>query len=89
MAHNFKQDSIYEPENGMTSLNLPMTQDLMNGRASRTTHPKTIGLLQKLFTLIHGREFKVIQPYLFKTKTEVIEIISKYNREDLICSSVT
>lgn len=89
LAHNFKQDTIYVPENGITSLNLPMTQDLMNGRASRTTHPKTIGLLQKLFTLIHGKEFKVIQPYLLNTKTEVIEIIKKYKREDLICSSVT
>lgn len=89
LAHNFKQDKIYVPENGITSLNLPMTQDLMNGRASRTTHPKTIGLLQMLFTLIHGKEFKVIQPYLFNTKTEVVEIIKKYKREDLICSSVT
>lgn len=89
LAHNFKQDTIYVPENGITSLNLPLTQDLMNGRASRTTHPKTIGLLQKLFTLIHGEEFNVIQPFLFNTKTEVIEIIKKYHREDLICSSVT
>lgn len=89
LAHNFNQDSIFVPENGITSLNLPMTQDLMNGRASRTTHPKTIGLLQKLFTLIHGKEFKVVQPFLFHTKTEVIQIIKKYNKEDLICSSVT
>lgn len=89
LAHNFNQDSIYVPENGITSLNLPATQDLMNGRASRTTHPKTINQIQKLFTLIHGKDFKVIQPFLFNTKTEVIGIIKKYNREDLICSSVT
>ena len=29
-------------ENGVTSINLPKRQDLMNGRASRTTHPQAL-----------------------------------------------
>ena len=41
-------------ENGITSLNFARRQDLLNGRTTRTTHPKTIHLLQRLFSEIVG-----------------------------------
>ncbi|OGU79389.1 MAG: hypothetical protein A2499_01300 [Stygiobacter sp. RIFOXYC12_FULL_38_8] len=81
IANTYEQDCIYVYENGITSINFADTQDLMNARASRTTHPKTIGLLEKLFTKIAEKPFKIQHPYLFKTKTEVVDILKKYNRE--------
>ena len=89
LAKTYKQNCIYVYENGITSLNFAETQDLMNGRTSRTTHPKTIGLLEKLFSKIAEEPFKINNPYLFKTKTDVVEIIKKYNKQGLFDSSVS
>lgn len=89
IASTYNQDNIEVYENGVTSINLPETQDLMNGRASRTTHPKTIGLLEKLFTEISGKEFKINHPFLFKTKTDVIELLKKNEGLGLLDSSVS
>ena len=59
-------------ENGITSINIHRREDLANARASRTTHPRTINQLSKLFTLLAEAAFTVRLPYLFCTKREVI-----------------
>lgn len=89
LARAYKQNEITVYENGITSINLPETQDLMNGRASRTTHPKTIVLLEKLFRKIADEPFHIHHPYLLKTKTEVVEFLKKYDALDLLNSSVS
>lgn len=89
IASTYKQNSIYVYENGITSLNFAETQDLMNGRASRTTHPQTLAKLQELFSAIAEDEFHIYNPYLFKTKTEVVEVLKTHNELDLLDSSVS
>ncbi|MGD8305922.1 MAG: 7-cyano-7-deazaguanine synthase, partial [Ignavibacteria bacterium] len=89
IANTYNQNNIYVYENGITTINFAKTQDLMLGRASRTTHPKTIKLLEKLFTEIAEEPFKIEHPYFFNTKTDIVEIIKKYERTDLINSAVT
>ena len=89
IASAYNKNNIDVYENGMTSINFPETQDLMNARASRTTHPQTIGLLEKLFSAISGKPFKINHPFLYKTKADVVSIIKKYGRENLIDTSVS
>lgn len=89
LASTYSHNRIYLFENGITSINFAETQDLMNARASRTTHPQTIYRLQELFTAIAESEFKIINPYLFKTKTDVVEIIKKFDKLELLDSSVS
>ena len=89
LANSYNQNEITVFENGITSINFAETQDLMNGRASRTTHPKTIALLEKLFSKISEEPFHINHPYLLKTKTDVVEILKKYDRTDLLDSSVS
>ncbi len=89
LAKTYKQNCIYVYENGITSINFSETQDLMNGRSSRTTHPKTIGILEKLFTLIAEEPFYIHHPYLFKTKTDVVRVLKEYDRLDIFDSSVS
>ena len=79
IAKTYNQNCIYVYENGVTSLNFAETQDLMNARSSRTTHPQTMGLLEDLFSLIAEESFVIEQPFLFKTKTEVVEIIKQHD----------
>lgn len=89
IANTYKQDRIYVYENGITSLNFAKTQDMMNGRASRTTHPKTIRLLEKLFTKIAEKGYKIEHPYLFNTKTDILKIIKRYKKLKIIDSAVS
>ncbi len=74
-------------ENGVVSLNLPVAEEVLRARASRTTHPVTLHHLESLCTAVAGRNLVVDNPYLFKTKTEVVEVLSSHNAEDLIIST--
>ncbi|MEA4898651.1 MAG: hypothetical protein VB115_10445 [Christensenellaceae bacterium] len=88
ICHCFNKHSFYVYENGITSINLPTQGDIMNARASRTTHPKTIGLVKKFLRFFDG-EFDVLTPYYSKTKEDVFRVIQKYNEKDILKSSVS
>ena len=75
LAFSLKKTELKVFENGITSINLHRREDLMNARASRTTHPKAISLIQDFLGIILGNEFKISLPLLSKTKTDVINII--------------
>ena len=57
LATAFGRDHFYIYENGVTSLNFSRRDDLINARASRTTHPQTVGRLAYLFSMIAERPF--------------------------------
>jgi hypothetical protein len=59
-------------ENGVTSLNLPISPQVLGGRATRTTHPRVLDGFGRLFSLLMGCEFVVENPFLWKTKAEVL-----------------
>ncbi|MBD2701855.1 7-cyano-7-deazaguanine synthase [Spirosoma sp. BT702] len=89
LAQAYGQDELNIFENGITSINLSKRQDLMNGRASRTTHPKTLGLLQKVFAGVLNHPFIIRHPFIHLTKTEVVSVLKQYNQPDLIGSTLT
>ena len=76
-------------ENGITSLNFARRQDLLNARSTRTTHPKTIRLLQDLFQDIASNEFKIHTPFFWDTKADVITRLAHINGSDLVASAVS
>ena len=84
----FGKNQFYIHENGITSLNLPGQGDIINARASRTTHPKTIALI-KDFLRFFNREFNIYTPYCMSTKSEILNIFSKYNEKEVLRSSVS
>ena len=88
IAFCYDKKELYIYENGVTSLNLPKQGDIMNGKASRTTHPKTLALLQNFYRLIVP-DFKIIAPYYNKTKAEVIERFTYYHHEKIISSAIS
>lgn len=89
LAKAFSKDKFYVYENGITSINFPKRQDLINARASRTTHPKTLGLLKGFFALFDKSDFNIEHPFLFKTKSEVIQRLVELEGKDLISTSVS
>ncbi len=64
-------------ENGIVSLNLPVCAQVIGGRATRTTHPRVLAGFQKLFSKLAEGTFTVENPFLWNTKGEVIQKITK------------
>jgi hypothetical protein len=71
-------------ENGVLSVNLPVAEEVLRARASRTTHPVALHLLSSLVAAVTERELPIDNPFLFKTKAEVVQILSTYDSTDLI-----
>lgn len=88
LAASHEESCFYVFENGITSINLSRREDLFNARASRTTHPQTVAKLQSFYSLLSEKEFKIHQPFLNKTKGDVMEIIGRL-APDLLSSSVS
>ena len=89
ISHAFGLDRFFVYENGITSINFPRRQNLSNARATRTTHPQAIHRLQHLFSLIRERPVQIETPFLWKTKTDVMEILKNSTHANLISSSVS
>lgn len=71
-------------ENGVTSLNLPVNGDLVGARASRTTHPRTLAGYGSLFSHLFDTPVRVDNPFLWRTKAEVIGRLRAGGHADLI-----
>ena len=84
VAHSVDAGGVRFYENGIVSLNLPIAQEVVRARASRTTHPIALHLLQTLCAAVTDRNFTVDNPYLFKTKTEVVATLAQNKAADLV-----
>lgn len=84
----YNKQHFFVYENGITSINLPKQSDVFNARASRTTHPKTVGLL-KTFYKLFDESFDIITPYYNKTKADIMDVFKNYKEESIISSSVS
>ena len=60
------------PENGLISLNIPLTLSRIGSSSTRTTHPYYIGKLQQLIDNL-GLKISFKNPYQFKTKGEMLQ----------------
>nr|WP_242059723.1 7-cyano-7-deazaguanine synthase [Bacillus xiamenensis] len=58
------------PENGLISLNIPLTNSRLGSSSTRTTHPHYLNLLQILLKTINIK-VTIKNPYQFKTKGEM------------------
>ena len=84
VAHSVRAKGVSFFENGIVSLNLPVADEALRARASRTTHPLALSYFSDFFRLVLDRPFKVDNPFIFKTKTEVVSVIAKHGGKKLI-----
>ena len=72
-------------ENGIVSLNWPLADEALQSRASRTTHPKALDGLKQLYrAVLENNGFEVDNPFIFKTKAEVIAGLTELGGSELI-----
>lgn len=76
-------------ENGVISLNLPISEQVIGARATRTTHPMVLDGFAELFTRLFKKPFKVSNPFIWKTKGEIIRLIMDGSCGGLIKHSVS
>lgn len=71
-------------ENGVVSLNLPLSPQVVGSRATRTTHPRVLACMRRLFSLVTDTQFGVENPFLWKTKADVVGDIVKAGHGSMI-----
>lgn len=76
-------------ENGVVSLNLPISPQVVGARATRTTHPRVLASMRKLFSLITNTQFVIENRFLWKTKTDVVADIVKAGHGAMIDYSIS
>lgn len=62
---------LYIPENGLITLNIPLTYSRLGSSSTRTTHPYTLHLFQTLLQAL-GINVTVENPYRYTTKGEML-----------------
>ena len=65
-------DRVRFYENGVMSINLPISAQIVGARASRSTHPRSLTLLQDLARLVGVSNVSIDNPFTWKTKVEVV-----------------
>ncbi len=84
VAEMFGLHRIRFYENGIVSFNLPVSAQVVGARATRTTHPQVINGFARLISLVAGKRFTVENPFLWKTKAEVLRIIADAGCSEMI-----
>lgn len=77
-------DDVFLPENGIVSLNLPKTEQAVGARSSRSTHPRFVREFQEMASSLLGRSFHVENPFIFRTKAEVLRILEEAELAELL-----
>lgn len=78
-------DDILLCDNGIVSINLPQSSQVIGAEATRSTHPKYISMVQNLLRRVSDRNELSIKNTMFSyTKKETMEIILKSGHPELL-----
>lgn len=71
-------------ENGIMSVNLPIASQVVGTRATRSTHPRSLLLLQRLGDLVSDSPIQIENPFAYMTKVEVVRTLDGHPLRALI-----
>jgi 7-cyano-7-deazaguanine synthase in queuosine biosynthesis len=89
VASQLKMKKIYLCENGIVSLNIPISPQTVGTLLTRTTHPKFLSLFNRLIQKLFGDEFSVENPFVFYTKTQLLEMLKGWNLSELLQATIS
>lgn len=92
VAHSLSLSDVILADNGVVSLNLPINGSIIGAQATRSTHPKFLGLFNRLVSLVLDGGIAVTNPLWARTRPEVLSILSSAGvphllQETISCSS--
>ena len=71
-------------DNGIVSVNLPFTDQVIGARASRSTHPKFLLLFRRLAHLVAEADVRVWNPLWNRTRAETFDLLRPLAGLDLL-----
>jgi 7-cyano-7-deazaguanine synthase in queuosine biosynthesis len=89
VAHLFSNNQIRFFENGIVSINLPISAQLVGARATRTTHPLVLEYFREFFSAAIGEAIDVDNPFIWKTKGDVVRSIIDRGCGELIKETIS
>lgn len=78
---------IYLAENGQMAIHLPLTHGRVGSFSTHTAHPEVLTSIQEFITQALNVEFTIINPYVHKTKKEVVEVVFRNVPESIPISN--
>jgi len=77
-------------ENGIVSLNLPISGQNIGTLLTRSTHPKFLNQFEELARRIfNNNEINIENPFVFKTKTQMLQMLENWNQSELIQEAIS
>ncbi len=89
VAKRYQLDRIFFFENGVLSINLPPSEQYQNARVTRTTHPRFLAEMAELISLINEKDFKIINPFFWMTKADIVKKLIDTGGLNYISSTVS
>jgi 7-cyano-7-deazaguanine synthase in queuosine biosynthesis len=74
-SQNSEANTLYVPENGYTSLNIPLHANRAGALSTRSTHPETFARMHRLLGLL-GLAVSISNPFEWMTKGEAMTAVA-------------
>ena len=75
---------IYIAENGQLAIHVPITAARLGAYSTRTAHPEVVHLLQQTFSSLLQIPLQIENPFLYRTKAEVIRTLCQSHSHILL-----
>ena len=82
-------DTLTLYENGIGSLNLPISKGQFGSQATRSTDPRVLLAMGQLVALLLDRPFRVVNPFVLQTKGEMCAVLSAIGIDDLAAQTIS
>ncbi|MEZ5943968.1 MAG: 7-cyano-7-deazaguanine synthase [Planctomycetaceae bacterium] len=79
VADGYGMSELEMFESGVGAINVPLLAGMEGSQATRGSHPHFLKLASELLTLVVGRTFHVVLPFINKTKGELATSLSRSN----------
>jgi len=89
IARLFENSRIRFFENGIVSINLPISEQVVGARATRTTHPLVLEFFRQFFSVAIGKSIEIENSFIWKTRAEVIRSLVDRGCGELIKYTVS
>lgn len=87
LMHKVKRVNFYE--NGIVTMNLSGLEQIVGARATRSTHPQVLHGFTRLISEVTGQNIQVDNPFIWKTKSDVVKLICDLGQSKLIVDTKT
>jgi len=77
-------------ENGIVSINIPISGQNIGTLLTRSTHPKFLNQFEEFAqNIFNDNEINIENPFIFKTKTQMLQMLENWHQSELIQKAIS